>query len=124
LGGNTASCNAQVSVIASAACIAPEIVNEGGPTIADPCSCLGNGQFAEEVMVTSGNGQNWTVVSTTLLHPVTLLPFPAGTSLIETVQIPGESIYTLAGVHLDGQGYSITVSSPFYPGVELSISNT
>lgn len=124
LGGNESSCDAEVAVVASAACIAPEITNAGGPSISDPCTCLSNGQFAEEVLVDAGTGQNWTVVSTTLLNPVTLLPFAPGTALSEIAQGPGSSLYSLNGIHLDGEGYTITVSSPFYPGTTLSISNT
>jgi hypothetical protein len=123
--GNEDACTGQVSVIASAVCPTPDMAYSGGPNISDPCSCLGNGVFGEEVVVgPDGVGQNWTVVSTTLLNPATNQPYAAGTPLTEVSAGPGQSIYVISGEHLDGQGYTIEVESPFYPGVVLSISNT
>ena len=121
---NQSSCNALVNVIASFNCPSPGISYFGGPNIADPCTCLGNGQFEEEVVVgPTGPGQIWTVVSTTLLNPNTMQPYPAGTPLTEYPAGGGQSIYTIAGIHLDGVGYNIQVSSPSFPGLTLSISN-
>ena len=123
--GNTASCTAEVAVIASSVCTPPDFVNEDGPNIEDPCTCRGNGEFDEEVMISgAGLGQDWYIVSTTLLDPATLQPFAPGTLLSEMNVSASESKYTLAGVHLDGQGYTIEVSSSFYPGIVLSIGNT
>ncbi len=123
--GNQNSCTAQLDVIASAACPPPEISNAGGPTIADPCTCRGNGEFDEEVVIgPTGQGMNWVVASTDLLDPNTLQPYPAGTPFTEVMVGAGQSIYVLAGVHLDGQGYVLTASSAFFPGVILQISNT
>ncbi|RMG80288.1 MAG: HYR domain-containing protein, partial [Bacteroidetes bacterium] len=122
--GNSSTCQATVSVIASAGCTPPDIVNAGGPTIADPCFCRGNGQFDEEVVITSGSNQTWEVVQTTLLDPNTLMPFAPGTSFEENPLGNGTSQYVLAGVHLDGVGYTLEAQSPFWPGIVLSISNT
>jgi hypothetical protein len=124
LFGNQDACTALVNVVASFICPSPGISYFGGPNISDPCTCIGNGQFEEEVVVgPTGPGQIWTVVSTTLINPATMLPYPAGTPLVEHPVGGGESIYTLAGIHLDGVGYNIQVSSPSFPGLTLSISN-
>ncbi len=121
---NTASCTAYVSVVASFNCPAPGISYYGGPSISDPCTCIGNGQFEEEVVVgPSGQGQVWTIVSTNLRNPNTQLPYPAGTQLTEIPQGGGQSIYVIQGIHLDGIGYSMVVQSASYPGLTLSISN-
>ncbi|MBK7408639.1 MAG: HYR domain-containing protein [Saprospirales bacterium] len=121
---NTASCTAYVNVVASFICPEPGISYYGGPTVSDPCTCLGNGQFEEEVVVgPTGPGQIWTVATTTLLNPNTMLPYPAGTPLVEHSLGGGQSIYTLVGIHLDGVGYSIQVASPSWPGLLLSLSN-
>jgi hypothetical protein len=121
---NEASCTALVNVVASFDCPAPGLSYLGGPNVSDPCSCLGNGLFEEEVVVgPTGPGQIWTVVSTTLLDPNTMQPYPAGTVLTEYDQGGGESIYALMGVHLDGVGYDIEVASPSFPGLSLTLSN-
>jgi hypothetical protein len=123
--GNSNSCLGFVSVIASSICPPPAIAYAGGPNISDPCTCRGNGEFDEEVVVgPTGEGQSWSVVSTTLLDPNTLMPILPGTPLMESSVGGGESIYTIQGVHLDGQGYTIDVASPSYPGEILTISNT
>jgi hypothetical protein len=122
--GNATTCTATVGVIASTVCTPPDILNEDGPNIKDPCTCRGNGAFDEEVVITSGSNQAWEVVSTTLLDPNNLLPFAAGTLFNEIVQGGGQSEYVLSGVHLDGIGYTIEAFSPFWPNQPLSISNT
>ncbi len=123
--GNQSSCTAQLDVVASAACPPPAIANTGGPNISDPCSCRGNGEFDEEVVIgPTGQGMNWVVAATDLLDPNTLQPYPAGTAFTEVMVGAGQSIYILQGVHLDGQGYSLTAASSFYPGQLLQISNT
>ncbi len=125
LFGNQSSCTATLDVVASAACPPPAISNAGGPTIADPCSCRGNGEFDEEVVIgPTGQGMDWYVTSTTLLDPNSLQPYPAGTPFTEVMVGPGQSIYVLAGVHLDGQGYVLSAESAFFPGLVLHISNT
>jgi hypothetical protein len=121
---NSASCTALVSVIASAACPAPDIAFDGGPNISDPCVCMGNGLFQEEVVIgPTGSGQIWMVTATTLLNPNTMAPYNPGTQFIEHPLGGGVSIYTLSGIHADGTGYSITAASPFFPGQNLNISN-
>ena len=123
--GNQSSCSAQLDVIASAICPPPAIAYAGGPNISDPCTCRGNGEFDEEVVIgPTGQGQNWVVSATTLLDPNTLQPYPAGTPFTEVMTGGGQSIYTLQGVHLDGQGYTLSAVSAFYPAVVLQISNT
>ncbi|MCB0704915.1 MAG: HYR domain-containing protein [Saprospiraceae bacterium] len=123
--GNSKSCTGTVLVIASEACGSPDISNAGGPLIADPCTCRGNGEFDEQVVIGPGGpGQAWQVLTTTLLHPATLQPFAPGTPLLQQADGNGQFIYTLAGVHLDGQGYVLQAVSTFYPGVVLEIANT
>ncbi len=122
--GNISTCVATVGVIASSACLPPDISNEDGPSIDDPCTCRGNGQFDEEVVINSGSNQTWFVVSTTLLDPNTLTPFAAGTPFTEVPQGAGMSQYVLAGVHLSGVGYTLEAESPFWPNQNLTISNT
>ncbi|RMD75401.1 MAG: hypothetical protein D6818_01755, partial [Bacteroidetes bacterium] len=124
--GNTATCTANVQVDASSACIPPSIANEGGPDIADPCTCAGNGWFAEEIVVTAPSGQTWQIATVTGLYsdlPGTT-PYGAGDLLTEVPQGGGVSQYILMGYHYDGIGYYIEVESPNYPGLILSIGNT
>ncbi|MCB0706879.1 MAG: HYR domain-containing protein, partial [Saprospiraceae bacterium] len=122
---NSDNCVAVVDVIASLACTPPEIRNYGGPNVTDPCTCLTNGKFSEEIVIGPANaGQMWTVVSTSLINPATLLPYPAGTVFIEYPITATTSMYALQGIHLDGIGYSMEVSSIYWPGQNLSISNT
>jgi hypothetical protein len=88
----------------------PEITNSGGPTISDPCTCAGNGEFDEEVVVNSATGETWTVVTNTnYLDPNTMTPFLAGTVLTENPAGSGQ--YTLVGVHMDDVGYSLSVTN-------------
>ena len=97
----------------------PDISNEGGPTISDPCTCAGNGQFDEEVVISSLTGEIWEVYSNTnYLDPMTLIPFVTGTVFNENPVGSGQ--YTLVGKHLDDLGYSLTVTN----GTDtLTISN-
>ena len=97
----------------------PTIANTGGPTIADPCTCAGNGRFDEEVVVHSVTGETWQVSSNTgYLTPITFVQFSVGTILIENPSGSGQ--YTLVGVHLDDVGYSLSVTNG---STTLSISN-
>lgn len=125
LFGNTVSCEANVQVTASPVCTPPAIAYAGGPTIADPCTCQGAGVFDEEVVVgPTGPGQNWMVQNTSLLDPNTQMPFLPGTPLTEEDLGNGQVLYTLVGAHLDGNGYTIAVTSPSFPNEVLQISNT
>lgn len=119
---NTDDCTVVVGVVASDACPLPTFTNQGGPDIADPCTCRGDGAFDEQVVIgPTTNNQVWTVKSTTLLNPLTLLPYSVGTPFVEVPINADSSIYTLQGVHLDGQGYTLTAESPVFD--DLSISN-
>ena len=123
--GNTDTCTSTVGVIASGTCAPPMIANTGGPNITDPCTCLGNGVFGEEVVINStGPGQMWTVQTTTLLDPSTGNAYPTGTPFVENAPMGGAVQYTLVGNHLDGVGFTISAMSPFFPGVVLEIGNT
>ncbi len=123
--GNTSACTGAVTVIASLACPIPLISNYGGPHIGDPCTCLGDGKFAEEIVIgPTLPGLIWELSQNSgLLDPNTLLPFAIGTDFTEVSIGVGVSIYVLEGVHLDGIGYNIEAESPFYPGITLSIGN-
>ena len=99
-------------------------------SITDPCTCLDNattltnGQFGETVEVNGPSGETWTVVTAPGLYqtaspapPGAPLPVAAGTALTEV----STGVYRLDGIHIDAQGYSITVTN----GTQtLSISNT
>ena len=103
--------------------IFPQIGNTDGPTFADPCFCLGDNLFGEEVTVTTPlTGQTWTIVATTLMDAATGMPYPAGTVLPEVAGTPG--VYTLPGQHVSAIGYTISVESPSYPGLVLELTNT
>ncbi|HKK76562.1 MAG TPA: HYR domain-containing protein [Saprospiraceae bacterium] len=120
--GNQNNCEVVVGVVASEACNTPVFANSGGPDIADPCTCRADGAFDEQVVIgPTTNDQVWTVKSTNLLNPITLIPYPVGTPFTEVPINTDSSIYTLQGVHLDGVGYSITAESPVF--ADLSISN-
>lgn len=114
-------------------------------SIADPCSCRANpttstingnattnsnGQFDETVTVTAPSGQTWYIQTVVGLYneasampPVAPTPFvtgAAGQTLTEMPNGDGTSTYTLTGVHIDAQGYTITVTN----GADiLSINN-
>ena len=123
--GNASSCSAVVEVIASAACALPNISNRGGAVVPEPCACLGSGQFEEEIVIgPSAPGQAWRVSATDLLDPATMQPFTAGTLFTEIPDGAGSSRYVLRGIHVDGQGYTLSAVSPFYGSSALDISNT
>ena len=120
-------CTATGSVIL----IGPGTCNTGTISISDPCRCknnattLQNGQFDEQIKVTAGSGQNWTVVTVTNLYQPTSPPPPAAPILITAgtpfVESPaGSGIYLLNGIHVDSLGYTITVTNG---ASVLSISN-
>ena len=116
-----------------------------GVSIADPCACRDNpanvgtsgnatnqtdGQFNETVEVMGPSGQTWFIQAVVGLFddasaqpPVAPTPFvtgAAGETLVETPNGDGTSTYSLSGMHIDAQGYSITVSNGTD---ELSINN-
>ena len=114
--------------------------------IADPCTCRDNpaapgisgnattdsdGQFNETVTVTDApSGQTFYIQSVVGLFddmsaqppnaPTPFVTGPAGETLVEMPNGDGTSDYTLQGLHIEGQGYSITVTNGTE---ELSISN-
>ncbi len=114
-------------------------------SIADPCSCRDNpanvgtsgnatnqtdGQFNETVSVMGPSGQTWFIEAVVGLFdeasaqpPVAPTAFVTGVGgeiLVETPNGDGTSEYTLSGMHIDAQGYSVTVSN----GTDvLSINN-
>ncbi len=119
---NEDHCDVVVGIVASSACNEPAFSNENGPDIADPCSCRGNRTFNEQVVIgPTTKNQIWTVKSTSLLNPATLLPFTVGTAFVEVPINADSSIYTLQGVHLDGLGYTVVAESAFF--ADLTISN-
>ncbi len=112
-------------------CIPPSFSNyvvkglHSSPQFTDPCTCIGNGLFSEEVVVTDFPGRNWFINNTTtnpstLLDPATLLPFADGTPLIPVIPVPartdGRIYYVLSGVHKDGIGYQAFFRSTTFPG--------
>ncbi|MBK7408035.1 MAG: hypothetical protein IPJ40_08160 [Saprospirales bacterium] len=126
VNGNSSTCTSTITVLASAACPVPDIHNYGGPNVSDPCTCLSDGKFAEEIVIgPTLPGMQWKVAQNNgLLNANTLLPFPAGTPFMEIPINMNESIYVLPGVHIDAIGYSLQAENPFYPNVTLTIGNT
>ena len=97
-----------------------------------PCNCLNNastlsdGQFSENITIESGAGETWEITSNTNLYltgspvpPAAPVAIPLGTEFVESGTTPGT--YQLSGVHVDGQGFSITVSNGLN---NLTIANT
>jgi hypothetical protein len=133
--GNSASCELTVGVRASLSCATPEIANSGDDIdlnnlpqdtdIGDPCSCMGEGRFSEEVVIgPAKSGHAWEVSQTNLLSVGSETVIPAGTPFEEIPYRNDSSLYILVGIHLDGDGYTLTARSDFFPGQTLSISNT
>ncbi len=130
--GVVATCVANVTVLPDLTCPPPDITNEapvginfGSPDIADPCTCLGDGVFGEEVVIGPDiAGGGWVVASTDLVDPSTGMPYPAGFPLtaVPDPANPGLFYYILEGTHLTAEGYSIVVTSPLWG--DLSFSNT
>ena len=116
--GATDMCQATINIIASQFCIEnspPSYNNSGGPMIADPCTCRGNGEFDEEVFVQStSTGQMWTITSVSGLDPW---------NVGDVITDNNDNTYSAVGVHLDGVGFNIEVQSVFWPGLTLGISN-
>ncbi|HKK74362.1 MAG TPA: HYR domain-containing protein [Saprospiraceae bacterium] len=122
--GLQSSCTANVNVQYSTFCPDPTIANSGGPTIADPCSCSATpGYFDEEVVITGTNpGEAWAIQTASgFIDPN---DFPNEYSTGELFADNGDGTYSLVGMHESGVGYSLVAISPFYPNVELPISNT
>jgi hypothetical protein len=124
--------------------------------IVDPCSCLDNatiidldagtggddGQFSEVVLISNANGtlpsgQIWTVVDVTSgafdafnVPPVGMqsagVPVATDGSVTLAYEVEG-GYYELPFVHIDEQGYTMTIEGPFAQGspanVVLTISN-
>ena len=110
-------------------CLDPVITNDipTDPSISDPCLCIGNGQFSEEIVVISNPGETWTVSSNTgLLRPGILLPYTVGTALTEVMVSFDTSYYVINGIHRDGLGYTISVESPQHSTIDppLTVANT
>ncbi len=106
-----------------------------GANPADPATCncmnnatnLQNGQFSELITIEDVTGQTWTVVSAPGLFqtsspapPAAPIPVSGGTVFPETA--PGSGVYQLAGIHVDGQGFTISVENGL--GDTLTIDNT
>jgi hypothetical protein len=108
----------------------PVIYLGPNPDDAPSCNCLNNatnlsnGQFSEVVTIAAPTGESWTVLSNTSFYQAGSPAPPAAPILIANgTSIPEESpgIYQLPGLHVDGNGFTLTVTN----GVdELTISNT
>lgn len=85
--------------------------------VTDPCVCIGDGRFRDEIVITAPSNQEWyldTVVgfydASSPAPPAPMVSFVTGpgTSYFSEVIIGmGYSEYTISGIHLDGDGYSI-----------------
>ncbi len=129
--GNSSSCEVTVGVRASDACDLPDIGNSdedmtlpSDTQIGDPCSCMGSGRFSEEIVIgPSKSNQSWEVDQTDLLEIGSANVIPSGTPFMEIPYSNDSSLYVLAGIHMDGQGYTLTAKSSFFPGKTLKITN-
>jgi hypothetical protein len=123
------TCTANMTSSVAVSTIACGITND--PSIADPCTCknnattLTNGQFDETIEVTAPTGQTWTVVGVTGLFttasatpPAAPTPLTVGT----TMTFIGGTTYRITGIHIDAQGYSLSVSNGL--GTTLTVGNT
>ncbi len=121
--GASSECTAVVTIVGPKACLgSTPIENKGGPNIADPCTCDGVGGFDEEVIVHGiGAGEMWVVSAVSgLTYGSGGAPVMVGDLLTDL----GNGDYSLVTNHLDGVGYSLEVTSPFFTsGGPLSISN-
>ncbi|PHN03934.1 T9SS type A sorting domain-containing protein [Flavilitoribacter nigricans] len=105
-----------------------------GETADDPpaCNCLNNattladGQFSETITIESLEDEEWLITANTGFYlidgpvpPNNPVLVPMGTAFTELEESPGT--YQLSGLHVDGLGFSITVSNG---SVDRTISNT
>ncbi|MFK7983809.1 MAG: Ig-like domain-containing protein [Saprospiraceae bacterium] len=111
-----------------------EYVQMANIEIIDPCHCLGNessleagdGQFSEEVKITSLSGEAWTITAISGFYqnptapffppasggnPYPKVPYTIGMSLVERPIGDGMSAYILQGIHVDAIGYRIVVTN-------------
>ncbi|MEM7163166.1 MAG: hypothetical protein AAF487_12085, partial [Bacteroidota bacterium] len=127
-------------------------------SIDDPCVCLNNattqddGQFSDLVTITSAPGDTWSLTGVNSYFqpsspapPATPIPYEIGDSftpgLSDGIDNDGDGMideadeniyYTLAGIHIDDVGFSVTASNGltelstlnkcFYPIIPLAIS--
>ena len=100
-------------------------------TISDPCVCknnatnLTNGQFDETIKVNAPSNQVWTVVlSNGLFSAASLAPPTAPTPIANGTLLTnlGGNMFELKGIHVDAQGYNVTVTNN--AGTVLTIGNS
>ncbi|MEM6963351.1 MAG: HYR domain-containing protein [Bacteroidota bacterium] len=128
--GNASSCTAIVTVVEN-----PTIpcTPAYSAMASDPCVCKNNatnlddGQFDELIAITAPLADTWTVVSSTGLFlsssaapPATPTPIANGTVLTFN---GANNTYELEGIHVDAQGYTVTVQSTNF-GTTFTLSNT
>jgi len=128
----TAATGENPSAMKSSAAIMPQIYLGDDPALPAECNCmdnattLENGQFSELITIEAPTGQMWTVSavsglfeSGSLPPPEQAVPVTAGAIIPETM--PGSGIYQLSAIHVDGEGFSISVSNTMET---LTIGNT
>lgn len=112
--------------------VVPIIYLGESPDDAPTCNCLNNatnltnGQFSEVITIAAAPGETWEIQTNAGLYlpdspapPSAPVQIPLGTDFVESEDEPG--IYRLFGIHVDGLGFSITVTN----GSEvLMITNT
>ena len=107
----------------------PALVHLSTIELLDSCICLrnatddSNGQFRDQILVVAPSGETWFISEVNGLYHVGSPPPPAaptpfitgigGDLMTELPSGGGTSFYTLEGVHIDGQGYSITLMNEF-----------
>jgi len=85
--------------------------------VIEECSCIGDQRFRDVIVITAPSNQEWYIDtvfgffdSTSPLPPAPLVPFTTGPGTLyftEVILGMGYSEYTISGIHLDGDGYSI-----------------
>ena len=129
LSGNEGSCMVDIVILASNFCPIPTLANDD-PNIADPCQCSAIENHLDEEVIVTGSipGAMWRITSNTGLLDSTTAGPPyselAIDSMLTEVQTPTDTFYVIQGIHESGVGYTIEVSSPFYPDTVLTITNT
>ena len=109
-----------ISILSTTQAQNPIIYLGASPGSPAQCNCLnnstqaGNGQFGETVSVNSDPGESWSVSAITGLYstgspPPPASPVPIGVGVTLTETSPG--VYQLSGKHVDGAGFSISVTN-------------
>ena len=141
--GNSSTCTAVVTVVEGIGKCVPEydLARSVKCECLNNATTLDNGQFREVIQIWALAGQTWTLTANTGLYapnspapPASPIGLPVGTALVmgsadgldndgdgTTDEADEMVFYTLKGIHVEGQGYTVTVKNA--QGQALTISN-